>query len=105
MGASHRVAVATTWRTCKRKEFVPRGMRKAQGKLFALEGCGAKPKASPSPRQDSRQDKDAQAACSEWIQGWLAPVVTASPVPALTLASSTPSTTAKNQRLPAWRLI
>ncbi|WP_254221614.1 AAA family ATPase [Burkholderia multivorans] len=34
------LAVATQWRTWKRKESVPRGMRAAQGKLFALEGCG-----------------------------------------------------------------
>ncbi|OWT68531.1 hypothetical protein CKA47_21700 [Pseudomonas aeruginosa] len=51
MGWPHRAAVATPWRTWKRKEFVPRGMRAAQGKLFSLEGCGheAQGAAVPSP--------------------------------------------------------
>ncbi|ONS50456.1 hypothetical protein A8E36_31420 [Burkholderia cenocepacia] len=47
MGWPHRAAVATTWRTWKRKEFVPRGMRTAQGKLFSLQGCGHE--AQPPP--------------------------------------------------------
>ncbi|QGP97165.1 hypothetical protein IPC1133_16275 [Pseudomonas aeruginosa] len=51
MGGPHRAAVETPWRTWKRKEFVPRGMRAAQGKLFSLEGCGheAQGAAAPSP--------------------------------------------------------
>ncbi|PPU83630.1 hypothetical protein XhhCFBP4925_06730 [Xanthomonas hortorum pv. hederae] len=51
MGWPHRAAVATTWRTWKRKEFVPRGSRAAAGKLFSLEGCGyeAQGAAVPSP--------------------------------------------------------
>ncbi|ARH13809.1 hypothetical protein EFK68_17070 [Pseudomonas aeruginosa] len=40
MGWPHRAAVATTWRTWKRKEFAARGSRAAAGKLFSLEGCG-----------------------------------------------------------------
>ncbi|MCO3673875.1 hypothetical protein FA142_14820 [Pseudomonas aeruginosa] len=47
MGWPHRAAVATPWRTWKRKEFFPRGMRAAQGKLFSLEGCGHE--AQPPP--------------------------------------------------------
>src|SRR3546814_10196576 len=33
-------AGATQWSAWKPKEFVPRGMRVAQGKLFSLDGCG-----------------------------------------------------------------
>nr|QOJ67122.1 hypothetical protein [Pseudomonas aeruginosa] len=59
MGWSHRTAVATTWRTWKRKEFVPRGMRAAQGKLFSLQGCGhqAQGAAAPPPGFTTRQGR------------------------------------------------
>src|SRR5690606_27917343 len=52
-------AVETQWRTRKRKEFVPRGMRAAQGKLFSLEGCGheAQGTAAPSPGFTTRQGR------------------------------------------------
>ncbi|OPD67312.1 hypothetical protein APA44_32590 [Pseudomonas aeruginosa] len=51
MGWPHRAAVATPWRTWKRKEFAARGSRAAAGKLFSLEGCGheAQGVAVPSP--------------------------------------------------------
>ncbi|PPT52215.1 hypothetical protein XarjCFBP7652_01665 [Xanthomonas arboricola] len=51
MGWPHRAAVATPWRTWKRKEFAARGSRAAAGKLFSLEGCGheAQGAAVPSP--------------------------------------------------------
>ncbi|HCS4210536.1 hypothetical protein ACSGCD_03530 [Enterobacter hormaechei] len=38
-GLAAPLAGATQWSAWKRKEFVPRGMRAAQGKLFSLEGC------------------------------------------------------------------
>lgn len=40
VGLATPLAAATQWRTWRRKEFVARGMRAAQGKLFSLEGCG-----------------------------------------------------------------
>ncbi|EMV7406715.1 hypothetical protein AADQ46_000170 [Enterobacter soli] len=39
-GLAAPLAGATQWSAWKPKEFVPRGMRVAQGKLFSLEGCG-----------------------------------------------------------------
>ncbi|AVN43516.1 hypothetical protein AM474_08470 [Pseudomonas aeruginosa] len=59
MGWPHRAAVATQWRTWKRKEFVPRGMRAAQGKLFSLEGCDhqAQGAAAPPPGFTTRQGR------------------------------------------------
>lgn len=111
MGWPHRAAVATPWRAWKRKEFVPRGMRAAQGKLFSLEGCGLKPKAQPLPRQDSRQAKDARAARSR-METWPTrhPRVTASPACALTRARPTPQRQARtllaadcNDVVEAWR--
>jgi hypothetical protein len=38
-GLAAPLAGATQWSAWNRKEFVPRGMRVAQGKLFSLEGC------------------------------------------------------------------
>src|SRR5699024_3470763 len=38
-GLAAPLAVATQGRAGRRKEFVPRGMRAAQGKLFAPHGC------------------------------------------------------------------
>src|SRR3546814_16142974 len=39
-GLAAPLAGATQWSAWKPTEFVPRGMRVAQGKLFSLEGCG-----------------------------------------------------------------
>lgn len=59
MGGPHREAVATAWRTWKRKELAARGSRAAAGKLFALEGCGheAQGAAVPSPRFTTSQGR------------------------------------------------
>ncbi|QDR13694.1 hypothetical protein FOY95_08535 [Pseudomonas aeruginosa] len=59
MGWPHREAVATSWRTWKRKEFAARGSRIAAGKLFSLEGCGheAQGVAVPPPGFTTRQGR------------------------------------------------
>ncbi|PPU94464.1 hypothetical protein FZ025_20125 [Xanthomonas hyacinthi] len=53
------LGTSLTWRTWKRKEFVPRGMRAAQGELFSLEGCGheAQGAAAPTPGFTTRQGR------------------------------------------------
>src|SRR5690606_30035527 len=42
VGLTASLAAETAWRTGRRKEFVPRGMCAAQGKLFAPDGCSHK---------------------------------------------------------------
>jgi len=53
------LAVETQWRAVRRKEFVPRGMRAAQGKLFSSQGCGHKAQgaAAPPPGFTTRQGR------------------------------------------------
>ena len=58
-GLAAPLAVATQWRAGRRKEFGPRGMRAAQGKLFSLQGCGhqAQGAAAPPPGFTTRQGR------------------------------------------------
>src|SRR5690606_29842739 len=58
-GLAAPLAVATRWRAGRRKEFVPRGMRAAQGKLFSPDGCSheARGAAAPPPGFTTRQGR------------------------------------------------
>lgn len=66
-GWPHRAAVAMQWRVWKSMQFVPRGMRAAQGKLFALEGCGhgAQGATAPPPGFTTRQGRAGQPLPNE----------------------------------------
>ena len=66
MGWSHRTAVATTWRTWKRKEFVPRGMRAAQ-KCFR---CKAPSRRSRAARIHNKT-RTHRPPAPEWRRGQL----------------------------------
>ncbi|ARA74746.1 hypothetical protein B5S52_02100 [Pectobacterium brasiliense] len=78
---------ATQWSAWKRKEFVPRGMRAAQGKLFSLEGCSHR---SPATARIHKQTGRLGPTRSERNMADSAPRVTASPACALMRASSKP---------------
>ena len=58
-GRAAPLAVVTQWRAGRRKEFVPRGMRSAQGKLFSPDGCSheARGAAAPPPGFTTRQGR------------------------------------------------
>nr|CUV55065.1 protein of unknown function [Ralstonia solanacearum] len=69
MGGPHRVAVATAWRTWKRKDLLREEAAQRRGNCLRWKVAAMKPEAQPRPRQDSRQAKDARAACPEWRHG------------------------------------
>jgi len=48
-GLAAPLAVETQWRAGRRKEFVPRGMRAAQGKLFSPDGCNHETRGAAAP--------------------------------------------------------
>ena len=48
-GLAAPLAGATQWSTGRRKEFVPRGMRAAQGKLFSPDGCSHEARGAAAP--------------------------------------------------------
>ncbi|EQA6233009.1 hypothetical protein ACX5DY_004994 [Enterobacter hormaechei] len=91
-GLAAPLAGATQWSAWKRKEFVPRGMRAAQGKLFSLEGCSHR---SPAIARIHKQTGRLGPTRSERNMADSAPRVTASPACALTRARTTPSDKAK----------
>lgn len=87
-GLAASLAGTTQWSTWKRKQFVPRGMRAAQGKLFSLEVAAIE--ARPPPGFTNRQDALGRPA-PKGNMADSAPRVTASSACALTRARTTPS--------------
>lgn len=48
-GLAAPLAVATQWRAGRRKEFIPRGICAAEGKLFSLDGCSHEARGAAAP--------------------------------------------------------
>lgn len=104
-GLTASLAAETAWRTGRRKEFVPRGMCAAQGKLFAPDGCSHKARgiAVPPPGFTTSQGR-AWADRPRKVTGLTRhPRRTAVLAYTLTLARSCSPTTGQNASRPERR--